>query len=157
MHKLSNFEKSKIKNLWENSGPDGCVALAEVMKILGHELNRETGEVEDPHDYDDYELSKSDIRFAEAEDKRNSWGFSDEECLAIADCVEVCTRYDRTFADAVAALKGKVVVPKWYKDTKQLIAYLAYRFEDCNYHGETVLVNHLRYREIRRLHCGEEC
>lgn len=157
MHKLSKEEKFRIQTLWMNCGDEGSDALAEVMKILGHELNRETGEVEDPHDADDYELSAAEREFAAAEDARNEWGFYNEECLAIADCVEVCSKYNMTFADAVAALKGKVAIPKWFNDTKQLIAYFAYRFENCNYHGEAVLVENLRYREIRLLHGGEEC
>ena len=157
MHKLSKEEKSRINALWMNCGEQGSDAIAEVMKILGHELNRETGEVEDPHDSDDYELSADERKFAEAEDTRNDWGFYDEECLAIAEAIEICPKYDRTFKDAVAALKGKIRLPRTIADTKGLVAYFAYRFENCNYHDEAVLAENLRYRGIRRLHGGEEC
>lgn len=97
------------------------------------------------------ELTKEQKEEAVRFDTKNEWGFTHDQLVAICVAMhylEIGCSVDKA-VDRMS--KGGVEVPVSINSGELLTKYIAFIFEDCNYHDEAVLAENGRWRGICRL------
>lgn len=98
------------------------------------------------------ELTKEQEDFGHAFCAENEWGFDEFQIRAMALAIRDC-QYENTDVDTIAnhLHDANVKVPLSIKEKNLLVKYIAYLFEDVNYHDESVLAENFRWSGICRL------